>query len=272
MQLKTLDANLGNNNPFNYFNKFKLTNPFTEKRIEARIKSELPDIISLQELNPKFFESQVDLISHQATRLLGDHYNIWIDKKTSFLSIAIHKSVMGIPHNGQITILDNIHSPQIENCDPGFNWMMIDILIFNYLPVTIVNVHLNSRNSTCRVKMLKQIWHCLEENNASNILIMGDFNFDPWRNSRSPETNFLIEFMKKWGLNFHHELDKNGLPSPTLRSYGKFYTVDLLMSNFLYGDCLVLGISKGTTRLDGGCGTDHYSLLANLFLEEDKVG
>ena len=99
-----------------------------------------------------------------------------------------------------------------------------------------------------------------------NVLIMGDFNMDPWRSKdKSSKTWNTILKQGQAGKPYHYH---SGIAEIEPPRYTWVYiihrTFDIVASNFAKGTCIVLGQTPGTYRMDGGSGNDHRAVFGVL--------
>ena len=76
-------------------------------------------------------------------------------------------------------------APPPEGCNTGFSISAVTVRLNNGARFDLVNAHPASFSEECRTKMLVQAL-AVDDNPPSilendRVLIMGDFNFDPWR-------------------------------------------------------------------------------------------
>lgn len=98
------------------------------------------------------------------------------------------------------------------------------------------------------------------------VLVMGDFNFDPWRTKDSSSRAWKGIVDTGWrGRSYKYHSGIGEVDPPRLSyKFVKRRTLDLVLSNFAEGTCRVLGETPGTSRLDGGSGNDHLAVYGVL--------
>ncbi len=257
-----------------------------EYRISENIKILRPDIIALQELlapwqceeiqenNQKKVCSNLQTIP-QVRRLVGNNYSIACTSRNQFECIAVHTDVgkiTGCP----IGELCNTARTGIElpDCDNGFSVSAITVELNNKTTFDVVNVHPQSTNAVCRSKMISLIF-----GNQDNIglvkekkvLVMGDFNLDPWRDNDESVKTWSNIFEQGWaGQDFlyHSASAEKTPPHITSTFLLKKRTFDFVVSNFATGVCKTLGESENTVRLDDGMGMDHRAIFGVLDIKE----
>jgi hypothetical protein len=159
----------------------------------------------------------------------------------------------------------------VDGCDNGFNVSAASIKLMNGFSFDLVNFHPQSTNAECRAKMISLAF----EGNSirkpliqqDHVLLMGDFNFDPWRDRDQSTEAWNKFFTLGWGgksFRYHSGLVEKSPPYLTSFVFYRKRTVDFIVSNFAEGICTVLGESPSTSRLDGGKGTDHRALYGVL--------
>jgi endonuclease/exonuclease/phosphatase family metal-dependent hydrolase len=282
-----LSANVGNLSLGCKNVLYKLCYKDVEERIATNIEYLSPDIIALQEvLAPWMCEEINEKSRHkvcsehqpipQIRRLVGDGYTIVCNSRNQFECIAVKEEfgeIIGCPI-GEICN-DARTAQEIEGCDNGFTISAATIKTRRTsTSFDIVNFHPQSTSPKCREMMISTALYGSE--NASpiahekNILLLGDFNLDPWRDQDdSVETwnNFMKNGWSQTKLNYHSGIVENDPPYFTSFLFYKPRTLDFVVSNFAEGVCQILGESPNTQRLDGGKGTDHRALFGVLKLK-----
>jgi hypothetical protein len=263
----------------------KLCYKDVEERIIENVQLLSPDIVAFQEVLAPWqcenikttnkskvcYEEQ---LVPQVRRLLGSEYTIACNdrEKNQFECIAIKKSVGSIIgcEPGQLC-----HSARtgvmVDTCDNGFTVSAATIKLTNGFTFDLVNFHPQSTDDECRAKMISLAFQGNELSKPliqqDNVLLMGDFNFDPWRDQDKSTTAWNDFFTKGWGgkkFNYHSGIAEKSPPYFTSFVFYRRRTVDFVVSNFADGTCNVLGESPSTSRLDGGRGTDHRALYGML--------
>ncbi|MBN2147269.1 MAG: hypothetical protein JW726_07765 [Anaerolineales bacterium] len=261
----------------------KLCYKDVEENIARNIQILKPDIIALQEVlapwqcenitekNPNKVCSAPQVVP-QVRRLLGDDYTISCNSRNQFECIGVRSAIGEVANCSQNQLCNNARTiTEIPGCDNGFNVSAITVHLFNGPRFDVVNFHPQSTNAACRAQMISNA--LLGGNETGSILqedlilLMGDFNLDPWRDDdESVEVwkNFLSLGWRGSALQYHSGIVEHDPPyitssMPLLRK-----TVDFIASNFASGICVVLGETPGTARLDSGSGTDHRAIYGLL--------
>ncbi len=274
-EITILTANVGNSSFLCFHKKFKLCNKLVEDRIRDRIKEIKPAIIAFQELLSPMQEStkknQRNTLP-QIRRILGSDYSIMCDNRQQFTALGLHQSTGKFANSPLRNLgLSKNTYPPIKGCDSGFSLFQEEVILFkNMSKIHVVVAHLNSRNCNCRIKMIEQLQEQLMQLSINDkILILGDFNLDIWRHGKEKSAVKFALFLKQFPcLKIHNELNIDELPLLTFNKGIIKATFDFICSNFLEGDCLVLNGEENLARLDGGKGTDHFSVFGKLNLGE----
>jgi hypothetical protein len=282
-----LSANLGNSDARCLRHQKRLCRKSVEARITENVKALKPDIVILQEsLPPWLCEFKPDTnqknvcseiqVEHQVRRILGSDYTIACEPRKEFECIAVHTSagdIAGCP-KGEICLHARSIIPP-DYCRDHFTVSAATVNLRNGVSFDIVNMHPPGTNTACRIYFLEEAFKKPPENNhflkTNKVLAIGDFNFDPWR-----DTNRSVKVWEKimesgWAgipFRYHSGIVETDPPYPTL-IYVIRKTFDLAVSNFASGTMNVLGKSPGTLRLDGGQGTDHRAIFGILTIPAD---
>ena len=260
-----------------------------EQKIAENIQHLRPDIIALQEVlakwqcqtfqekNPKKVCFNSDDIS-QALRLIGEDYSIMCNSRNQFECIGVHidfGEIIGCPRGG---ICNSARTGvEINDCDNGFTVSAVTVKSISGFTFDVINAHPQSTDAVCRSKMIKLIFEGHGANPAliseENVLIMGDFNLDPWRDNDQSVLTWKYYFDQGWAgkfFQYHNGIVEHVPPYLTTRFLFRDRTVDFIVSNFAEGICSTLGETPGTFRLDGGAGTDHRAIYGNLYISGDN--
>ncbi len=281
-QFSVMTANIGNSDLRCYPSKWKLCQLDVEQRLTENLQQVQPDMIALQEVFASYqcqdiqdpADWHVCSIAQdppQARRLLGDEYSIVCEPNSQFECIAVHRDageIVGCPVGGYC---DNARTPvPLPGCDAGFSISAVTVRLVNGAVFDVVNIHPASFSESCRADLLQRALLGDETSPSiiqeEKVLIMGDFNMDPWRGQdRSTEvwTNFFEQGWAGMPLAYHSGIAEKDPPYYTLHFFVK-RTLDLVVSNFAEGVCQVWGETPGTARLDGGVGNDHRALYGIL--------
>jgi endonuclease/exonuclease/phosphatase family metal-dependent hydrolase len=274
-----LTANVGNLNLNCRDVLNKLCYKDVEEKISSNIKALNPDIIALQEVLAPWqcdgsetnrkrvcFDQQ---ITPQARRLVGDNYTIVCNTRNQFECIAVKIDVGEIIGCDKGSICNSARTaPEVPNCDNGFTVSAATVKMMGGFIFDVVNFHPQSTNDKCRAKMISFAFEGTDPLiQQENVLLLGDFNFDPWRDQdHSTETwNRLLDMgWRNKNFTYHSGIAERNPPYYTSHLFYRKRSVDFVISNFAEGVCFVLGESPNTTRLDGGKGTDHRAVFGLL--------
>jgi endonuclease/exonuclease/phosphatase family metal-dependent hydrolase len=281
-----LTANVGNLN-FGCRNVLnKLCYKDVEERIASNIKILSPDIVALQEVLAPWQckDNEIDKKKScfdaqnvpQVRRLLGDNYTIACNTRNQFECIAVKSSIGEIIGCNPGDVCNTARTaPEVPACDNGFTVSAATVRLNNGFTFDIINFHPQSTDDECRAKMISLAF---EGSNTSkplieqeNVLLIGDFNLDPWRDQDKSTEAWNIFFARGWAgkkFIYHSGLIERDPPYYTSFLFYRKRTVDFVVSNFAQGICSVLGESPNTSRLDGGKGTDHRALFGILEIME----
>lgn len=285
-QYSVMTVNVGNSDvdckPYNW----KLCKKGIEQRLAENIQTVAPDIITLQEVlapwqceqtketDPRKVCSETQVVP-QVRRLLGDDYTIVCEPTNQYECFGIRKEIGEIEGctSGGLCYTARI-TPVPDGCDKGFSISAVTVKLFNGTLFDLVNVHPPSFSEPCRAKMLLQAF--LGDEGVppilknENVLIMGDFNMDPWRTKDDSSIAWQKVFEEGWKGKKYHYHSAIAEANPPLFTYVfvKHQTLDLVLSNFAQGKCQVLGETPGTTRLDGGSGNDHRAVYGILEIRQ----
>ena len=281
-----LTANVGNLDVFDpscrrVWNK--LCDKDVEKRITENIHNLDPDIIVLQEVLAPWQREKIternkkkvcseDQAIPQVRRLVGSNYSIICSSRNQFECIAVKIDVGEILGCKLGDLCDTARTaPEIEGCDNGFTISAATVKLKTGLVFDIVNFHPQSTDANCRARMIAI---ALEGNETTpsliqedKVILLGDFNLDPWRDDDESVTKWNEFIELGWNgknLVYHSGIAEKNPPYYTSFTFYKKRTVDFIVSNFVIGICKTLGESPFTNRLDGGKGTDHRALYGIL--------
>jgi len=285
-QYTVMTVNVGNSNLQCYGYSWKLCKKDVEQRLARNLQKIKPDIIAIQEVLPpwqcenreetnprKVCSSPQD--TPQVRRLFGDDYSIVCDANYQYECIGVHVDVgeiLNCPVGGLCNTARTV--PEIHGCDPGFSISAATIALNNGAKFDLVHIHPASFSDQCRSQMFDQAFNGGEGISPivqhENVLIMGDFNLDPWRSKDESSKVWQSIFEKGWmgrEYRYHSGIVEKDPPHYTMRLSVVRRTLDVVVSNFAEGVCQVLGESPGTTRLDGGKGNDHRAVYGVLTLK-----
>ena len=258
-----------------------------EQRISTNIQILKPDIIALQEvLAPwqceQIQEKDQDKVCSepqtipQVRRLVGNDYTIACNTRNQFECVAVNIKVGEILGCERGALCNSARTGvEIPECDNGFSVSAITVKLNNGIVFDIVNFHPQSTNTNCRAQMISSAFKgndatrpLIEQN---KVLLLGDFNLDPWRDNNKSVDVWNNFFISGWGgksFKYHSGIAEAYPPLYTSRLFYRKRTLDFIVSNFATGVCQVLGESPKTSRLDGGRGTDHRAIFGYLKIEK----
>jgi hypothetical protein len=263
----------------------KLCDKDVEDRIAANIQRLKPDVVAIQETLPPYmceplyapYLSSVCRESQevpQVRRLLGEDYSIVCETRNGFECIGVRTDA-GIIQGcepGSSCETDRMDI-QGEGCRPNVAVMVATVEV-NGRVFDLVNAHPESRGAACRKLSIQQIFEDRGSPGAlvqePDVFIVGDLNLDPWvendvstrywnQQVGSPDTH---EFY------YHSGIVERDPPYPSIVFSVFRRTYDHVVSNFLQGTTVTLGMAPGTTRLDGGRGMDHLGIYGELFFQD----
>jgi len=283
-QYLVMTANVGNSDwdctPY----KWKLCKNVVEQKLREHLQIVKPDIIALQELLPPWLcqnasETGPNEVCHnpqnipQVRRLLGPDYTIVCEPHVQYECLGVKKDighVNGCPDGGFCYSARSADPG--KNCDAGFSISSITVQLNNGAVFDVVNAHPQSWSASCRANMLLRAFNGDTEDppiiQNDKVLILGDFNLDPWRSNDESVNAWQSIFEKGWAsrdYRYHSAIAETNPPYYTWRFILQG-TYDLVASNFASGICHVMGETPGTTRLDGGSGNDHRAVFGVLVL------
>jgi endonuclease/exonuclease/phosphatase family metal-dependent hydrolase len=264
----------------------KLCYKDVEERIAANIKYLSPDIIALQEVLAPWQCKEINetnknkvcnetQLTPQVRRLVGEDYTIACNSRNQFECIAVKRDfgeIIDCP-NGE-TCNKARTAPEIDGCDNGFTISSVTVKAKTAPTLfDVINFHPQSTSSTCRAKMINAALYGNETAvsiiQEKKVLLLGDFNLDPWRDDDESVIAWNTFIQNGWNdskLEYHSGIAENSPPFFTSFLFYKPRALDFIVSNFANGICSTLGESPNTLRLDGGKGTDHRALFGILSL------
>lgn len=292
--LRIITANVGNISidcRGQYNNK--LCEIDVEDAIAKNIQALKPDIVFLQELlhpsqcdgwnerNPKKVCSQNvrQIEPNQARRLLGENYTIiCAARMRSEIGHPLGMECIGVRINagiiegcefGEVCFTSEGLDTPYEGCNPEFIILSAIAKVYG-IRIGLINAHPHSRDKVCRDAAISQIFE--GDNNISplklpkKIIIAGDFNFDPFRDSKNIPESWQKYVGSEQLFHYHSGLAEHDPPYPTAFFLLKKKTVDHVISNFALGTCTTLGEAPRSKRIDNGKGMDHRALLCDMWI------
>jgi endonuclease/exonuclease/phosphatase family metal-dependent hydrolase len=297
--IRLLTANVGNislacRGPYNH----KLCEKSVEENISKYIQILQPDIVFFQELlHPSQCDGWIEANEekacfenlsepNQTRRLLGNSYTILcasrmrqeIGHPVGMECIGVHLKAGTIEGclPGELCYTDKGLDTPTAECNPEFIIMSVNATIRN-IPMRLINAHPHSQDKQCRDNSLEQLFESISDvsGTKANIIIAGDFNFDPFRSAKNTPS--------AWGRNvgtfgsgkpfyYHSGIAEHNPPYPTAHFLLQKKTIDHVISNFAAGVCATLGESPGTQRIDGGKGMDHRAILCEMWIPPHVSG
>jgi hypothetical protein len=268
----------------------KLCYKDVEERITKNIKLLSPDVVALQEVlapwqcetikttNKNKVCSNRQLVP-QVRRLLGSEYTIACNDRdrNQFECIAVKTSVGSILGCEEGQLCNSARTGiEVDGCDNGFTVSAATVKLMSGFTFDLVNFHPQSTDDECRARMISLAFEGTGINKSliqqDNVLLMGDFNLDPWRDQDKSTETWNAFIAKGWGgrdFIYHSGIVEKNPPYYTSFLFYRRRTPDMIVSNFAQGVCKVLGESPDTSRLDGGKGTDHRALFGLLTVEPE---
>jgi hypothetical protein len=281
-QYSFMTINIGNSDWDCTSYKWKLCKKAVEQHLTENIQIVQPEIITLQEvLAPWQCEDVNETDSTkvcsepqnvpQIRRLLGDGYSILCEPNRQYECFGVRKDVgeiEGCPRGGLCYSARTYLPPQ--GCDPGFSISAITVKLDGGTVFDLANAHPSSTSASCRAEMFLQAFVGDDASppivQNERVLIMGDFNIDPWREKDESVDTWNLVVEKGWAgrrYQYHSGIAETDPPHYTLFFVVR-RTLDFAASNFASGVFEVLGETPGTSRFDGGAGNDHRALYGIL--------
>ncbi len=274
-----LSANIGNAELWcrKYLNKLCFKD--VEQRIEKNIQYLSPDIIVLQEVlatwqceNDKNEVCLNQPANSQIERLVGSDYFTICNERNQFECIAVKKSIGTIKECDSTLPCNTARTVEyIDGCDNGFTISAATIVLKTGFKFDVINVHPQSTSVECRTKMLDAALKGTKNGGLikeNNVIVIGDFNLDPWRGTDTSAVFWNNFFSAGWNgksFDYHNKVEGNEkFPPYTTYLFGAGKSVDFAVSNFAEGTLLTLGETPDTIRLDQDSGTDHRALFGFL--------
>lgn len=289
--MRLIQANVGNVALTCRGYNFKLCYSETESRLGSALAAYHADVIALQELvtieqcaamsesDPArvCWPNHLADVADQARRLVGDDYTIACDTRSHYECVAVRRGWGAISGcgDGELCIDPAVTetADATAGCDAGFSASAVVIQPRNALAFRLIDAHPPSGHAaSCRRATLEQIFAgetALARGPRS--LLSGDFNLDPFTGSDASEQYFRSWVGPGRAFRYHSGPAEHSPPYvtasyPPILGFGGDHTYDHVVSNFAHGTCTTLGAAPGTSRLDGGSGTDHRALLCRLSL------
>ncbi len=295
--LKFLIANVGNIDLFRCTSvAFNMCWTEQEEIVIDEIAARDADVILLQEVTTaaqcqalEVDDLDDDHVCHpdyrpdepeQVRRLVGPDYTIACDSTEGYECVAARVGRVSIPgcDDGDLCRGLARTNEAVDGCDPGFTVSAVTIE-YGDRTLDVVNVHPPSGREAaarqCRHDYFLNIFGedapLIEED---QVLIGGDFNFDPYRGSQDDvdialwndfvSTSFDDTRDDPLAFAYHSGLPEHDPPyhtSPLTQT-----TLDHVISNSLQGRCTTLGAQPGEPPLDHFHG-DEIERLDHLAIE-----
>lgn len=282
--IRVLTANVGNSSIVCQPHLWKLCRKNLVEEISKNIQVLQPDIIALQELMPPWLceKNPSKRVNHvcsdalfleipQVRQIVGDNYTIVCESVWQFDCTAVRRDFAEIEGctQGQLCYTARRDAP-LPGCDPGFSTIAITIQTGSTV-LDVINAHPHSKDVNCRLDSLRQMLTQERKEGGlwreDKVLLLGDFNIDPWRYQEDASLLFWDQNVGLEQKPFHYisGAAEKDPPLPTFFLSLLRYTLDHVVSNAAEGECLVLGESPDTARLDGIVGgMDHRALLCSI--------
>jgi hypothetical protein len=283
--LRLVQANVGNValtcSPYEY----KLCYAETEARIRDNLAKHDADVITLQEVTAPWqctavSETSPDKVCHpsryadvvqQVRRLVGSKYSIACDVRNQYDCIAVHERFGSIDRcAGSVPCINaGRTAPMAAGCDDGFTVAAFTVRPAAARAFTLVNAHPPSGSAAaCRRQQFEQLFAGPTPlAGASRALLSGDFNMDPYHGNDESVTYWKRYAGAGKRFAYHSGIAEANPPYKTATYVIGDHVYDHVASDFARGTCKTLGFAPGTTRLDGGSGTDHRALLCDLTID-----
>lgn len=271
--MKLLQANVGNADFDCEDYVFKPCKGAVEDALRENVAALAPDVVALQEVVPSALcdaldEQDPSRTCHperradepdQARRLLGDDFEIACDDRAGYECVAVRSSWGAL--QGPVEV-----APVVDGCDPGFSASRVVVQPKDGAAFTIVNAHPQSGfEYACRAAQMEQIFGALAGDGPA--LVTGDMNLDPYEDTDESARVWVQHVGDGARFRYHSGEAEHDPPYETLDLGGidaLSGVLDHVVSDFATGVCATLGEAPGTTRLDGGEGTDHRALFCPL--------
>lgn len=290
--LRVLQANVGNLDGF--WHEGCPSVPYHGSQCELDVEEEIrahldaidPDIAFLQEVvdsdhcPEQSWEGDPGLACtgaperdpyQQARRLIGAGYTIVCDGIAHYDCVAVRSSRIELDQcpAGEVCMGAAVTPPHPQQCDGGGGITSVSRVdaALGDLRFGVVGAHPLNATSTsddaCRLGQYQQAFEVLP--GAGPTLVAGDMNLDPYKTPGYYASGAYWHTVVGEGNRFvAHSVNSD----PITPTWGGFFTLDYILSDFLEGDaCVVLGETYGTEPLDGALDRmDHRAVLCDLFL------
>ena len=291
-QLRVLQANVGNLDGF--WGEGCPSVPYhgsqCELAVEAEIRAHIdaidPDVAFLQEVidsdhcPEESWEGEPGLACtgapdrepyQQARRLIGEGYTIVCDGIAHYDCVAVRSSRIALDQcpTGDVCMGAAVTPPHPPECDGGGGITSVSRVdaTLGALRFGIVGAHpLNATSTSDDACRLGQYVQAFEElPGAGPTLVGGDMNLDPYKTPEYYASGAYWHTVVGDGNRF---VAHSAQGDPITPTWGGFFTLDYILSDFLVGaDCVVLGETWGTEPLDGDLDRmDHRAVLCDLEL------
>ncbi len=278
-QYSVMTANVGNGDLACKTYNWKLCRVEIEEKLAAHLEEIKPDIIGLQEVLPTWLcdaqqETNLQKVCAfkqdvpQVRRLLGDEYTIVCEPRSQYDCVAVSTKIGLIKDCELGGFCLNARTARVkEGCDPGFAIFAVTVELNDGTVFDLANMHPAARSDECRADMLTQAYLGDEPILINKqVILLGDFNFDPWRSNDQSSTvwnNFVQQGWAGAPLVYHSGIAESNPPRFTFSFFIR-RSFDNILSNFAQGTGVIMGATPGTSRLDGGSGNDHRAVYAIL--------
>lgn len=279
--MKLMQANIGNADFGCEDYVWKPCKIEVEEGVRDGIASHAPDVVVLQEVVPSAFcdaldeqdETRTCHAAHradepeQARRVLGDDFTIACEDHNAYECVGVRVgwgTIAGCDE-GALCIGGAEAAPAVDGCDPGFSVSRVAVTPTDGAPFTLVNGHPQSGfEYACRATQMEQLFGGLVDDGQA--LVAGDMNLDPFEDTDESVRVWIDNVGDDVRFRYHSGEAEHVPPYPTLDVGLETFdaVLDHVVSDFADGTCTTLGQAPGTSRLDGGGGTDHRALLCPL--------
>jgi hypothetical protein len=290
--IRVLQANVGNLDEF--WHEGCPSVPYHGSQCELSVEAELranidvidPDIALLMEVidsdhcPPESWDGEEGLACtgaperepyQQVRRLVGEGYTIVCDGIAHYDCVAVRSERIELDQcpRGEVCMGAAVTPPHPPECEGGGGITSVSRVDarLGELRFGIVAAHPLNATSTsddrCRLGQYRQAFEELP--GAGPTLVAGDMNLDPYKTPEYYASGAYWHEQVGEGRRFvAHSVNSD----PITPTWGGFFTLDYVLSDFLIGDdCVVLGETYGVAPLDGELDRmDHRAVLCDLEL------
>jgi hypothetical protein len=203
---------------------------------------------------------------------MGPEYTIACDDIEHFSCVAVRVGRVAIEEcpEASLCLGGSETPPHPEECDVlgGHTSVSRVSASFAGRALNIVAAHpdnaLSLQDDPCRFAQYRQVFEGLVDDRPA--IVAGDFNLDPYRYPELfPSGIYWREHVGE-GQRFQAHNAVGNRPVPTFLGVA---TLDYVLSDFAEGECVVLGATPGTERIDEPLNTmDHRAVVCTLVWPE----